>query len=144
VQVADTWKSRDYPVLVAIVTFFEDNEYGSLVHLRDIVAITGLPQSEVEKSMAALDNVFFDLSLQMGSSMNWFVQSVYPLARFATDQWPTAETLTAKLIDEIESKAENEIDQEQRGKLRQAAAVLGGTAKGIVENVLAEYMVRKF
>jgi hypothetical protein len=142
VRVRDTWKNRDYPVLVAIVTFFEDNEYGSIVQLRDIVTSTGLTQSEVEKSMAALGEDFFDLHVSMGSSMGWFVQSVYPLARFATGQWPSAEALTVRLIDEIEAKAEQEIDQDERGRLKQAAAVLGGSAKDMLENILAEYMVR--
>lgn len=57
-------------------------------------------------------------------------------------QWPAGESLVAGLVESLDAAAEREADPERKSRLRQAAAVVGGTARDVVVDVAAKIIER--
>ena len=106
-------------------------EEADLPEVADIADRTGLVAADVARALKAMDGVYVDLQMTMGDSARWYVRSVSPEARRAVGQWPTAESLIGQLVAGLEAAAEREDDLERRGRLRQAASLLGGAARDI-------------
>lgn len=138
----DTWFTRDLPVLDAIVTYLDEHAGRMIPQLSDIAEITGMDIEDVSRAAQALDGSYIDLRKVMGPAGHWHVMAVSPDARTATGQWPTAESLAARIIAGLEQTAEQEPDETERGKLRAAAAVLGDSAKEVGTNVLTAVILR--
>lgn len=56
--------------------------------------------------------------------------------------WPTAESLTARLIAGLDEAAERESDPESRRRLRETARYLAGAARDVVVDVAATFVAR--
>jgi hypothetical protein len=138
--VEDTWVSRDLPVLEAAVALLED--LGALPEVADIAERTGIAVEDVARALKAMDGVYVDLQMTMGDSARWFVRGVTPEARRAVGQWPTGESLVAELVKGLDAAAEREADPERKSRMRQAAAVVGGTARDVVVDVAAKVVER--
>jgi S-formylglutathione hydrolase FrmB len=127
--VEDTWAARDL-------------EETDLPEVADIANRTGLVAADVALALKAMDGVYVDLQMTMGDSARWYVRSVSPEARRAVGQWPTAESLIGQLVAGLEAAAEREDDPERRGRLRQAASLLGGAARDIAVDIAAKVIER--
>jgi hypothetical protein len=57
-------------------------------------------------------------------------------------QWPSPETLSSRIIENLQEAADAEQDEAQRGKLRAAADVLGGAAREVGTDVLTAVILR--
>ena len=141
-MVEDTWFRRDLPVLDAIVTSLDKAAGRAFPQLEEIAQSTGLDLQDVSRAAQALDGVYIDLQKRMGPPGHWHVRAVSPEARAATGQWPTAETLAARIIKALEDSAAAEPDIEKRGRLRSAASALRDTAKDVGTNVLTAVILR--
>jgi hypothetical protein len=130
---------RDLPVLEATVALLEDTDLPEVV---DIAERTGLPAEDVARALRAMNGVYVDLRMTMGEVARWFVQGVTPEARRAVGQWPTGESLVARLVDGLQAAADREADPERKSRLRQAASLLGGTVRDIVVDVAARVIER--
>jgi hypothetical protein len=53
-------------------------------------------------------------------------------------QWPTLESLAARLVQGLREAAEREDDPIRRKGLKEAAVLLGETARGVVAEVCAK------
>jgi hypothetical protein len=137
--VKDTWASRDLPALDATVALLEETD---LPEVTDIANRTGLAVADVARALRAMDGVYVDLQMTMGDSARWFVRGVTPEARRAVGQWPTAESLIGQLVTGLEAAAEREDDPERRGRLRQAASLLGGAVRDIAVDIAAKVIER--
>jgi hypothetical protein len=140
----DTWISRDFPVLEAAVRLYEELWPAAVPDGSDIVDATKLSKEDVARSLNALKDVYLDVTLTMsgGDPSPWAITKVYPRARTAVGQWPTAESVLDKLIAGLEDAAEGELDAEKRSKLRNTASWLGAGLRGTAENVLGTVIAR--
>jgi hypothetical protein len=138
-MVEDTWTSRDLPVLDATVALLENSP---LVDVVDIAERAGFTTAETGRALQAMDGVYVDLAASMGGPESWSVQGVTLAARRAVGQWPTAETLITRLVEGLSAAADREPDPERQSRLRQTAALLGGTARDIATDIAAQVIAR--
>ena len=126
--VKDSWHSREYPVLEAIVEICNDELY-PMVQLNNVAEKCGLPILEVGLAARALgDAGYIDLNITMtgGDPGPWFVTSISPEARQATGAWPTPENIAERLFAELEVQQKLEQDP---AKKQWIMRVLGGTGE---------------
>lgn len=127
-------------MLDATVTLLEEGM--DLPEVADIADRSGLPAEDVARALRAMNGRFVDLQITMGDSSRWFVNGVTPEARQAVGQWPTGESLVSQLVDGLDAAAEHETDPQRKSRLRQAAALLGGTGRGVMVDVAARVIER--
>ena len=137
----DAWFAVDLPVLDAIVTYFGEQD-GSLPQLYDIAEMAGIDEDEVIRAANRLDGVYIDLRRTMGPQRDLVVLGVSSEARVVTGQWPSAETMAARIIAGLEEAAEREPDEAKRSRLRETADVLGETARDVTANLLAAVIAK--
>lgn len=97
------------------------------------------------RALDALDGSYmeFEKFATGGNPGSWRVRHVSPDARRAVGQWPTAESLIARMVEGITEAAEHESDPQRKRKLREAACVLGGIAKDAVTEIVAKIIVHE-
>jgi hypothetical protein len=137
--VEDTWVSRDLPVLDATVALLENSP---LVDVADIAGRAGFTMAETGRALQAMEGVYVNLAMSMGGPESWSVQGVTPAARQAVGQWPSAENLITRLVEGLNVAAEHEANPERKSRLRQAAALLGGTVRDIATDIAAQVIGR--
>ena len=136
----DIWFSRDLPVLEVIVQYFEENDR-PLLNLSTVAEMSGFTVHEVGKAAQNLDNAgYLDLQILMtGSDFGpWFIQKVHSEALFATGAWPTPESLTKAMIDELEKLANTQSDEGEKGWLKRIMSGAGDISKEVFIRVLTE------
>ena len=70
------------------------------------------------------------------------MRRIFPAARQAVGQWPTAEQLAAQFLADLEQAAEQEQDPETRSKLKTAAKVLASAGRDLTLNLLASLIAK--
>jgi hypothetical protein len=133
----ETWLSRDLPVLDAVVELLEDQP---MAKPAAIAERTGFEAAEVVRALRALDGEYVHLNTDLGGRS---AAAVTPKARQAVGHWPSGESLIQQLVDGLVSAAEKEADPERKGRLHQAAALLGGAARDIAVGVAQAYADRR-
>lgn len=137
-----TWARRELPVLEAIISDLDKvPEGGGWPDGGDIAARTGLDLGDIGAALLALDGCYITL-VRSGGAASWHVTAVTADARRAAGQWPTAEGLVEQLAARIGEAAEQETDQERKGRLQAVARGLAGAAKGVAVNVVSAYLER--
>ena len=139
----DTWFSIDLPVLDAIVDYLEDSDPSLRPQLYDIAERTGIGEDDVVRAAKRMDGVYIELEHRFGPQRDLAVTAVSPEARMVTGQWPSAETMAARIIAGLEEAADREPAEETRGRLREAANVLGATVRDLSTNVLASVIAKQ-
>jgi hypothetical protein len=121
----DTWAGRDLPVLDATVGLLEESY---MVTVSDIADRTGLELPVVAHALEALDPAYVDFRKTEtgGDPRFWYVHKVTPLARREVGQWPSAQSLVARLAAGLEAAAEQESDQDRKSLLGYTAGLLAG------------------
>ena len=71
------------------------------------------------------------------------ITDVTERARRSVGQWPTADSLAGQIAEALTEAAEHEPDPVKKGRLREAGAVLGGTARGVLVEVLSRIVERQ-
>jgi hypothetical protein len=137
----DTWTHRDLPVLEAAVRLLEDRRP---VMGAAIAEATGLDPAEVGRALDALEGRYIaQVTRGLGPGPgNWHLSAVTSAAREAVGQWPSPESLVARLAQGFETAADQEENRGQRKKIRQVAAFLGGTGKDVAIEIVAKVIVR--
>ena len=127
-----TWTTRDKRVLEQIVEIMEERPAGPGADLREIVNRTGFGDEDVQRSMKALSTArppYFREVVEIGELPYPIqVSSVTERALIAAGQWPDPESLVQQLVAALAKAADDEPDPVKRGKLKQAADVIGGAA----------------
>jgi hypothetical protein len=141
--VESTWESRDLPVLDAIVRLLDQGSFS--VSVRDVASETGLAPETVDRAIAALEGPFvveYEQFATDGDPNPWSVRQVTAAARQAVGQWPTAESLAARVAQGFSDAADHEPDAERKSRLRQVADFIGSTGKDVAAEVLAKVILR--
>jgi hypothetical protein len=144
--VEDTWASRDLPVLEAIVSAFNDPERYQL-RIPELTGLCGLPERDVVTALRALGNTRPPLLEYPGPPEELtypiIITDVTERARRMAGQWPTAESLAGQIAKALTEAAEHEPDPVKKSRLREAGAVLGDTARGVLVEVLSRVVERQ-
>lgn len=135
IAMESTWESRDLPVLAAIVELADSGERNvskAAIHDR-----TGLDDETVLRALFALAGEqppffhYVDTSTFEGRDID-LIHSPTGHARRTVGAWPTPEGWVDRLVASLEAAAAEEPDAEKRGKLKSAAAIVGGVARDVV------------
>jgi hypothetical protein len=140
----DTWVSRDLPVLDAVVRLLDDGAY--TVAVIDIAGETGLDPNTVDRALDALHGPYvteYKKLMTGGIPDTWYVTEVTAEARRVVGQWPTAESLAARLAEAFSQAADEEKDPERKSRLRQLAGFLGETGKDLAAEIIAKVIMRQ-
>jgi hypothetical protein len=134
--VEDTWAGRDLPVLAATVSLLEDSY---MVTVSDIAGRTGLELPDVARALETLDPTYVDFRKTEtgGDPRFWYVLKATPEARREVGQWPTPESLVARLAEGLNVAAERESDPDRKSLLTHTAGLLGETLRDVVIEVVA-------
>lgn len=142
--VEDTWTNRELPVLQVIVAAFEDPDRLGL-RVWDLIKLCGLPEGDVQLALRALWEASppFIEAARPPEEMTYPVHiiGVTERARRAVGQWPTPENLLARLVDGFNDAADQEPDPVRKKRLREAAGLLGETARGVAVDVIAKMIM---
>lgn len=132
---AETWQSRDLPVLQAAVELWDEN--GRPPRATMVEAKTGFDFDTVQRALHALDTEpYFEKSLS-GSGQIIAVGKPTSAALRVAGQWPTPEVQLDRLIDALQHAADDDSrPEEERGRFKQAALWLGGAASQVAINAL--------
>jgi hypothetical protein len=142
--VDETWFSRDLPVLDAVVGFI-DREMGlAFPTVQEIADATAIDPGDVARAAGALEGQYvgFQRLMTGGDPAPWFFTKVYPASRVAVGQWPSGESMVDQIVTGLTEASLGETDDEKRSKLRDAASVLGGSARDIAVDVVAAIVSR--
>ncbi len=132
----DTWTTRDLPVLRAIVQLVDEDDSGQ-VRFSQIVERAGMDEATVTKALRALEHEQPPLFKANGSLANRFmrISHVTGEARRKVGAWPSPEQLADKLIEALNSAADQTEDEEKRGWLRKSAAWLSEAGRDVLVEV---------
>ncbi|TDK86065.1 hypothetical protein EI067_30365 [Mycobacterium paragordonae] len=134
----ETWTTRDLPVLRAIVDIYEEEEDESGIEPWEIRRRTGFDEATVRKALRALNRQpYFEDAQVISSGEIWMVGAPTAEALRLVGQWPSPETLLNRLIADLQLASDNEdLPDEERGKLRRTAAFLKTSAWQLAINAL--------
>lgn len=141
----ETWNSRDLPVLDAVVTLLDESPGGMLLG-RAIAERTAMDDRTVESALYALSPTYVILGRQMAAEGGVDLQvidSVTAEARRTVGQWPIAESLVDQLAAGLRGAAEHENDPDQKQRLGDIARGLGGAAKSVAIDIIAQLIEHK-
>jgi len=141
----DTWLWRDLPVLDKVVQLLEEAP-GEMLLGQKVVDRSEMDPEDVARAIWALNRDYIVLGRQLfeeGGIDGQCIDGVTAEARRAVGQWPTPESLAAKLAEAFAEAADHEEDPRQKSKLREVAGVFGDTGREVVTEVLARVILRQ-
>jgi hypothetical protein len=127
---AETWASRELPVLKAIVDAFEEKPAGQ-VRFDELEKLTGLSSDDVGRALAKLyvaSPPFFEGNSGWGSPYPFIISRITERALIATGQWPSPQSLVDQLVEALAAAAKDELDPVKKTKLQEAANLVKGVA----------------
>lgn len=140
-----TWENRDLPVLDAVVTIADEGD--GFAYAEQIQERTGLDDETVQRALFALGHEqppYFEPTVTAdldGRRIGWLT-NVTGSARRAVGAWPTPESLAERIVQALQGAADNEPDEQKRGKLLRAAEGVGGVGRGVLTEVIASVITK--
>ena len=113
------------------------------VYVKDLARETGFEAEDIGGALRDMQGVFVGQIMSMGDMEQWCITEVTPDARRAVGQWPTPESVVARLAEAFSAAAEHEPDPERRGKLRALGSFLGDTGKDFAAEVVAKVIAHQ-
>jgi hypothetical protein len=129
-RATDTWTTREVPILVAISETLDPGERLPVGEIQ----IPGLAPDDITRSLLSLDDGGY-VELDNRRGLVDAVTKLTPAGRRAAGQWPSAEDLVPRLVEALTQVADTTDDLAQKGRLRQAAATLGGVGRQIAVEI---------
>ncbi len=125
---ADTWFTRDLPVLRAIARLVDGPEHGGNPYLGQVVPASGLPKPQVAAAARALRDAGFVEALTNYSGEIVRFTGISAEARRLAGLWPTPQGEWDRLLEQLTTRASNaptEIERARWQAMADAAAALG-------------------
>jgi len=142
VVAVSTWLDRELPILKAIAAADAGDE---MVHQRDVVVATAMPESKVARGMKALyDAGYIDgsVSTVQGEIFDIMNISLLESGRRAVGQWPTDDPFT-DLVRILETRIASEADEVRKSGLERMLATIKGIGRDVVVGVLTDLVKRQ-
>jgi hypothetical protein len=141
---ADTWTSRDLPLLKHICAALDTEE---MLLTRDIDPNSiGMSDADVIRGLRALDVEYLEIEwlhphplLNQGDRVprnRGVIVGITAAARRAVGMWPTAETVTEQLLATLDEQIANTADQDKRSKLIKIRDAIGGGARDLFVDIV--------
>jgi hypothetical protein len=128
---ADTWESRDLPVLKAAVELYEES--GRRLRASAIEKVTGFDKETVQRALRALyREPYFEKATDSFGGEIIFVGEPTGEALRVAGQWPSPELQLQRLIEAFEAVAADESRPEEE---RSRAAKIGLWLTGALQQV---------
>jgi DNA-binding MarR family transcriptional regulator len=125
---ADTWFTRDLPVLRAIARLIDAPPHGSAPYLGAVVPASGLPKPDVVGAANALATAgYVEVLTNHNGEIVRFV-SLSGEARRLAGLWPTPQSEWERLLEQLEARATGAMSELERARWRafaDAAAAVG-------------------
>jgi hypothetical protein len=125
---ADTWFTRDLPVLRAIVRLIDEPPHGSAPYLGAVVPASGLAKPQVVSAANALVTAGLAEALTNHAGEIVRFTAVSAEARRLTGLWPTPQGEWERLLEQLEARATGAMSDVERTRWRafaDAAAAVG-------------------
>jgi hypothetical protein len=125
---ADTWFTRDLPVLRAIARLIDEPPHGSAPYLGAVAPASGLPKPQVISAANALATAGYVETLTNHNGEIVRFTAVSAEARRLTGLWPTPQGEWERLLEQLEARATGAMTDVERGRWRafaDAAAAVG-------------------
>jgi hypothetical protein len=125
---ADTWFTRDLPVLRAIVRLIDEPPHGSAPYLGAVVPASGLPKPDVVGAANALVTAGYAQALTNHAGEIVRFTAVSGEARRLTGLWPTPQSEWDRLLEQARARAAGALTDVERDRWRafaDAATALG-------------------
>lgn len=124
---ADTWHSRDLPVLRTVVRMY-DEELRPIA-AGEVMAETGLTDRDITRAGMALRQAgLVDVMIAVGPAVLRF-GSVTAEARRLAGSWPSPDNIADRLLAALADIAEHGSDELTKSRARKAAEALGGFSR---------------
>jgi hypothetical protein len=136
---ADTWFSRDLPVLRAIARLVDGPEYGGNPYLGQVVPASGLAKPEVVAAARALQSAGYVEALTNYAGEIVRFTGISPEARRLAGLWPTPQEQWARLLEQVAARMANaptDVERERWRALGAAAAVVGPDSGALLMSAL--------
>ena len=125
---ADTWFTRDLPVLRAIVRLIDEPPHGSAPYLGAVVPASGLPKPQVVSAANALVTAGYCEALTNHAGEIVRFTAVSGEARRLTGLWPTPQSEWERLVEQAQARATGAMTDVERDRWRafaDAAVAIG-------------------
>ena len=135
-----TWDELEQPILEAVAELEDEL---ARVHLRDVVARSGLPAERVKIGVGRLlptDLIEGNVLPGDGDRLNHVAGlRLLPRGRQAVGQWPSADPAEA-FLELLTQRIATEDDPEDRGRLEKLRDSAGQVGKGVATSVLTAFV----
>ena len=136
-QLPDTWASRDFPVLKAVVRVLDAHpvggpaDQGGFVAVQQVAELTGLTLDDVRRAGA---------NLERAGLVKYGGPAEIPIAYFTdfsrealrlVGAWPTPETGLDRMIAALEAIAANTVDADTRTRAQRILEALSGAGRQV-------------
>lgn len=121
----------------AVIELHESRQMGGC-SAGEIVERTGLSPEDVRRALIALNGTYLDLYRSAGDPAAWSITKIYPDARRAARQWPTAESMVDQLIAALDRVGADTADPEERSRLAAARRSLTELGRSLLVEVAAK------
>ncbi|MBO0900856.1 hypothetical protein J1G43_12870 [Cellulomonas sp. zg-ZUI22] len=138
-RLGDVWASRDFPVLVEVARRLDAG--ASIIQPAELIASTGLDEQAVVQAARALERRRL-LKVEWLMGGNFFVTDVSGAAYLMTGLHPDGDDVLSQLVSALRQAAEQQPDEDERGRLRKAADALGGVTRDVGVSVVAAVLAR--
>jgi hypothetical protein len=125
---ADTWFTRDLPVLRAIARLIDEPPHGSAPYLGAVVPASGLPKPQVISAANALVTAGYAQALTNHNGEIVRFTAISAEARRLAGLWPTPQGEWERLLEQLAARAAGALTEVERTRWRamaDAAAALG-------------------
>jgi hypothetical protein len=96
---------------------------------------------DVGRALTRLEGEYIEVRKPAGPGPSrWRADKIYPDARRAVGQWPTADTRGERLAAALSQAANAEPDPVEKGKLRRAAEAVGSISGQVFAGVVTTYI----
>lgn len=146
----ERWFKIDLPILQAVVALADEGV--QYIGPDEITARTGLDRDTVGRSLLALAHEEPPLFEAPGAHSGWrrqvvAVHSVTGHARRIAGTWPSADALSATLVEQIikglADVAKTEGNETKRGKIQSTVMWLGGAGKDVFAEVVGAVIAKQ-
>jgi hypothetical protein len=143
-MVHPTWEERDLLVLRAAVEYCEENDdYAEAHHLRSRLDMSERDIRKAFNALCAETPKLFQNYWHAPSVGVSRVERPTGEARRRLGMWPTPESLADRLVQAMAAAADQEPDEEKRGRLKAAASWLGSAGRDVLVDVTAAVINRQ-
>jgi hypothetical protein len=139
-RIAETWTSRDLPILVAALRRLDAGD--PFVDLEELRHEVGLDVATMRAGLKALEGAwppYIDVTYTMAGPdrVGGHLQGVSERCRRELEAWPSADALVDRLSQALADAADREPEPERKNRLRALADGLGGIARDIAVGVIS-------